>query len=251
MSLFGRAAILGRQPGGGGGPSGALPAAVLALSPLSYWTLRNNDADTLTDFGSLTHDLGNTNITLNDEAGDDGYNYPDPIVGGGNGDLHAVDDLAYEPQTASGLTVMFMYKRLSVASGIQPIIAKTPTGNTGSWLISIQNSSGLIRVATFPTRQSQHTTALSGVTTWSHLFVRFSGSATGFHGVRLNGTNLTMSNSGSGTATSNSAAAVSLFSRESAAEIGQGSLAHVAIFAGNLSDGDCGTLESAATTDGW
>jgi hypothetical protein len=254
MSLFGRAAILGRQATGG--VPGALPAAILALSPLSYWTLRGNDADTLTDLGSLGYDLTHVGtMNLNSRAGDDGYSYP---VGAVGARLDAVDDIAYEPLNASGLTVGFLFDPISNQAGLGIYICKFQNSGAGTFRIMIETSTGTMRVQTTTTapgdarRRTVTLASLDGdlATGFTFVIVRFGGAAGDFPAIRVGGSNQTGTTAGSGSATSNSTQPFRLFGHDGTSTT-PGSMAHPFVIAGQISDGDCSTLESAATTDGW
>lgn len=235
---------------------GALPVAILALNPLSYWKLRDNDLATLNDFGSLSLDMtqGGNPVTLDIAAGDDGFNYPRTTSSDTDDHMFAADSISYEPQNASGLTVMFFIKPSDSSSGIRDCICKMDSGGAGSWEIESQNSDGFIRARTRTSgavaARSRFATALS-TSGWSLVFIRFSGSATGFPAIRVDGVNQTGTTADSGTAQSNSTQTLKLFGHGGSSSHAQCALAHVAIFAGQLSDGDCATIESAAAIDGW
>lgn len=235
---------------------GALPTAILALSPLSYWTLRGNDANTLNDFGSLGHDLTNTtSISLNTTAGGDGFNYP--LGPSGSHHLLGADDIAYEPQNASGLTVMCLLKEPAggTGGGLANAIVKSDSAGAGSWnylhnwqnarVQTITAASGLARRRTFQPMAS------NGETNWRLIILRFSSSATGFPTARSQGANVTGTTTGSGSGNANSSQPIRLFSHGGITGPFEGSLAHVAIFAGQLSDLQCAAIETAATSDGW
>lgn len=237
--------------------SGALPTAIIALSPLSYWTLRGNDVFTLNDFGSLGHDLASNGImNLGTHAGSDGFNYPMPTSTGGY--LDAVDDIAYEPQNASGLTVFRLIKSPPGGTGAQVPheMGKFIASGAGSWRMNYTNSPAALAIT--------HTTITSSAgnarrfrhseytaDTWQIIITRFSGSATTHPSARRDGSNLAGTQDGSGSGWNNSTQTVKFFGHDGGTGRFLGSLAHIAIFAGELSDGQCATLEAAAATDGW
>lgn len=246
--------VLGADEGPSG-PTGALPAAILALNPLHYCTLRGNDANTLKDWGSLADNLTNISagMTLNSRAGSDGFSYP---VQGSSGRFDAVDDIAYEPLNASGLTIGFMFDPVSSQAGLGIYICKFQNSGAGTFRISIETSSGIIRVQTTTSapgdaRRRQATVAsLASGGGWSFVIVRLGGAGSDFPGIRVEGVNQTGTTTGSGSTNSNSAAPYRLWGHDGAST-SPGSMAHEFVAAGQLSDGQCSTLESAAASDGW
>jgi hypothetical protein len=236
--------------------SPTMNTAILALNPLSYWTLGSDDANTLTDFGSLGNDLTNNLVPLAQTAGGDGCLYP---LNNPTGYMDAGDDIAYEPQTASGLTVFRLVKSRpgGQGSGSHQEIVKIDNTGAGSWRMAYATLPGTPTATILQTNTSAGTTARRSrcgeyaIDTWQTAFTRFSGSATGFHTLRRAGVNQTMSNDGTGTAWANSTQSLKLFGHNGSVGRFDGSLAHVAIFAGQLSDADCATIESAVTADGW
>jgi hypothetical protein len=80
---------------------------------------------------------------------------------------------------------------------------------------------------------------------------RFGGAATDFPADRSSGVNRVGSTDGTGSGNANSTQTVKLFGTDGVTNRFLGAMAHVAIFAGQLSDGNCATLEAAATSDGW
>lgn len=230
--------------------NGYLYDAITALSPLSYWTLRDGD---LNDYGSLGIDLTNPSTGISfDTTGPDG-DYPSS--GGSNANLQAADDIGYEPQNAGGLTVVMLLKPDDTTTGLQYPIGKW-TASAGSWGCFANNSTGqLIARATTSAganaRQRSQSPAWTPDTNWHVISLIYSGSPTGFPYMRVDGTEYSSAGtSGTGTADSNSSVQLRLFS-QSATNGSAVSLAHVAIFAGQLSSSDLASIEAAAALDGF
>jgi hypothetical protein len=86
--------------------------------------------------------------------------------------------------------------------------------------------------------------------TSAHWF-RFGGAASDYPDYRVNGSNITGTTADFGSTNSNSTQPIRLFGHGGATSHASCSLAHVAIFAGKLSDANCALIEAAAATDGW
>src|SRR5690606_34297131 len=90
------------------------------------------------------------------------------------------------------------------------------------------------------------------VNQWNLIAVRFPASTTGFPTFRVNGAAPASGTVGASTATGNLSGGLQFMRNYSTGGGGQpGFIAHVAIFAGELSDSDIGTTEAAAATEGW
>jgi hypothetical protein len=232
---------------------GALYTQIVALSPLSYWTLRDNNANTLHDYGSLALDLTNSGgLTMNTIAGGDGHNYPDSS-GGGSAHLVGSDSISYEPLNASGLTVFFFIKNIGGNSNSQPVNKSDSTGN-GTWRMNYNTTSGsFVRTVTSAGANARRRTGATELanSNWNSVVFRFGGAASDYPDYRVNGSNITGTTADFGSTNSNSTQPIRLFGHGGATSHASCSLAHVAIFAGKLSDANCALIEAAAATDGW
>lgn len=259
MALFGRAQIMGgRQTQGT-----SLPAAILALGPLGYWKLQETSGTTATDSSGNgrngTYDESVGGLSLAAVAGPDGGNYPD--FGSSNpGWVLIADNNVWSANTASGLSVFALIKPDSVSSTqARNIISKGNTSSQFEWAFSI--NAGVAGRLTYITWNAAGTTCrridvdtvLS--TNWQAVCGTIeSPTTTATPVLYRDGSDIggTLATSG-GTPYANGTAAVRIGWRDDqpAFQFFQGSLAHVALFAGELNSTQVGTLMSAADADGW
>jgi len=233
---------------------GALPEAIFALNALSYWPLVDGN---LNDYGTLNQYLTAAG-SFTTVAGPDGM-YPKKADASVSSHYSVPDNTAYEPQTSGGLTVVFlMLPNDTSSTAFQwPVSKYTGATNGRSWYVGAQNDNGLIMAATSTSGGSlARARSVIGAfgqssSAWRFVAVRFSSSSTGYPAVSVEGSNFTGTTSGSGTAQADGTGIVSLFAQGNTGGLFTGALGHVAIFAGQLSDGDLATLEAASALDGW
>lgn len=250
--LAGGTGVAGGKLAGGTGVAGSvsLEEAILALNPLSYWTLRDGDYN---DYGSLNHDLSQAGTITVDVAGADGT-YPRGNGLGTGHYLEAADDIAYEPQHASGLTLFFLLKPSDTSTAGSQYVFSKASAAVGSWTVFFTNSTARLFTSTHVAgglggaRSASALPAWTADTNWHACAVRYSGSATGFPSLRADG-GAVGSTSGAGTAEDDSSPPVRLFGAGSGGTLA--ALGHPAIFAGQLTDGDLATIEAAAIANGW
>jgi len=227
--------------------------AIMALNPLSYWTLRGDDANTLHDYGTLAHDLtlqGTPNPTLDDTPGGDGHSYP---ISGTNGYMQAVDDAEYTPSNGGiGLTIVCLVKGLGNSS-TSTFLGKANTSGVGEYTCRINDTTGLLACnqVSSGTAHSQTTDDVLTPSDWNLVFFRFDG-ANGTPSVRINGLNSYGATAGTGTIVGNGVEMLKLFGVGSTgANHALVALAHVAVWDGQFTDAQCKLIEDAATDAGW
>lgn len=227
--------------------------AIMLLGPLSYWTLRGNDSNTLHDWGTLAHDMSLQGVptpSVNTTPGSDGYNYPSSAAGGY---AQAVDDAQYTPSNGgTGLTIIGLVMGHGNATGSN-FLAKANTSSGGEWTCAINDTAGTLKASQTSngTAHSQTTDDVLTPSDWNLFIMRFDG-ANGTPTVRINGLNSYGTNAGTGTIVANGVEAFKLFGAgTSGANHASVSMAHVAVFDGQFSDAQCKTIEDAATSAGW
>lgn len=224
------------------------------IVPDSYFPLRETSGSVANDEGTLGNDGTITGLVLNSTAGPDGYNYMRSA--GTSGHMVSIPDNAlYTPSTNGGLTVGFMYQ---------------PTGTPGTQLViaSKFNNEWNIMAGAF----TDYTEIYAQIVTtgggnargrygaggfvagsWVLGVVKFAATTTGFPLLNVDGSNVSGTTIGSGTGGGDGTNPVRLFSRASGSAAGQlvGSLAHVWIKTGLVSDADLTTLAANAAANGW
>ncbi len=234
-----------------------LDAAIQALAPLSHWRMRETSGTALADAGSLNNQSTSVQTgDLNQLTAPDGQPAPS-WTNAGNSGGSAADQAGYTPSTASGLTVVVAVRPAQAGTGGGSVCAKrADAGTIPEWDFIVNPTTGVVVALTRTAANGvarQIATNAAGVTanTWALIIARFSGSLTGFPDLRINGTTPAQTQSGSGTAAGDGAGKLQIARSQSATGRMVGGMAHLAIFAGQLSNGDCGTIEAAAHTEGW
>jgi hypothetical protein len=243
------------------GYSASLYDAIQALGPLSHWPLRETSGTVCDDVGSLNNDTANAaTAMLGDATAPDGQ--PCPVFTG-SGTLQggsAPDNAGYTPGTSSGLTVVFAVKP-DTNSGDRVVVSKRDdagvTATDYEWDVFF-NANNLV-ASTYTSAAGiarRRTTSAPAVDptlgVWSFVVARFDSSTTGFPtSLRVNGVEAASATSGAGTANGNGGGRLQVGQRHSSSSLYDGQVSQVAIFAGQLSDGDCETMEDAAVAEGW
>jgi hypothetical protein len=247
---------------GGGGPGGpALPAAILALSPVGYWKLddASTNFDNLGSEGAAGDGANINTVTYAARSGPDGGMYPEFNPSTAE-QVRCTDRSAWS--IGSGLTVFACwYFDTSPTAGGHPIAAKLNFSNFYEWEVGFTSASKIRFYKCSPTFSSnriQTTTATFSTGAWHATLVRFKGSAvTTADDVFVDSTSVEAigtTSSGVGSA-SDTGADMTFGGRRdddgTPKPRWDGSLAHVALFTGALSDSDAGDIMTAAQTDGW
>lgn len=234
-----------------------LDAAIQALAPLSHWRMRETAGTAFADVGSLNNQ--STSVQTGDLSkltAPDGQPAPS-FANAGNSGGSAADQAGYTPSTASGMTVVVAVRPAQAGTGGGWICAKrADAGTIPEWDFFVDPAGGQVFATTRTTANGvarQIATNAAGVTanTWALIIARFSGSLTGYPDLRINGTTPAQTQTGSGTAAGDGAGRLQIARSQSGTLRMVGGMAHLAIFAGQLSNGDCATIESAAHTEGW
>jgi hypothetical protein len=246
--------------GAGGGGGGGLPAAILALNPVGYWPLDDTSGNFVNLGSQGSSDGTNINtVTYASRSGPDGGMYPE-----------------FNPSTAervsitsnsvwsinSGLTVFACwYFDTTPTAGGHPIAARLNLSPNYEWEVGFTSASKIRFYKSSPTFSSnriQTTTATFSTGAWHATLVRFKGSAvTTADDVFVDSTSVEAigtSTSGTGSASfTGTPLAIGGRSDDDGTPKPRwdGSLAHVALFTGALSDSDAGDIMTAAQTDGW
>lgn len=228
-----------------------LTDAFLQLSPLSYWTLRGNDAGTLHDYGTLANDLTNTGVTLNTTPGDDGYSYPNP--GATHAYLTAADNAAYTIATSGGLTFVFFLYITSLSTGSR-ILSKLNNLSTDEYAIQCTVATQTLTAASIGASGAsrQITQAPCLRYGWNLVTVRYTSTSPHVPDIRNNMLNLGGTLSGVLASNGDSIHPIRLFSYGSTTNhMEQAALAHVAVYAGYKTDLQILGIEAAAVGEGW
>lgn len=233
---------------------GTLPAAILGLSPASYWDLRETSGSNFNDQGSLGNAAAVHGQALASQAGptNDGYSYP---VWGAGDYCGAPDVDAYSVATASGMTIGCLLWVNSL-DGSDAVLCKYGTSGSREWRVEIAADGSLTaRLDTdIGTTARQRASAAGLITTgaWHFIIVRYTNLTTA-PTIRVDGSAITGTVTGSGTGGSNAGTPLAIGGRSGTGSTAQidGSMAHVFVIPGTLSDADCGVLEAAAHADGW
>lgn len=235
-------------------PVDAFTTAVLSFSPLSYFQLRETSGSSAADLGSL----GNTgtyegSVALANLAGPDGYSYPSCTSGG----MKAPDAAGYTPANSSGLTVGFLARKDNTTWASQlHLVSKWGASGSREWVVwtgpFATSEVGAWRVtsAGAAARRRESSTAPFPANAWHLVIARFDSSATAFPGLRCDGA-ITTTTGNTGTGAGDLGGELMVGTNGAGTAYFTGNIAHVFVIAGQISDGDCGTLETAANTVGW
>lgn len=232
--------------------TGLLYAALVALNPVLLWPLREASGTAIDDVSTNDNDGTYSNTpTFAALTGPDGNMYPTFS----SGDLGAASDNSdYSIATGSGLTVIMMiYLPASGgSSGATTIFGKYTDGSATDreWLVQIASDGSQLIADTFDSggslaRRSFNFAPGWDLGAWNMVIVRFPSSTSGYPTLRVNGSNLTVGTTGSGTTRGDAATDMSI---EGANATGY---ALFTLVAGEMSDGDCSSLESVAQSEGW
>lgn len=237
----------------------ALDAAILSFGPKGYWQL-NDSNNQATDYsGNARHGtyLG-TGFTLQGATGGDGALYVD-MGNAASSEISIADNNDWSANTASGITVIALIKPDSVGGTTTwNIFTK---GTTAAFEWGLTANSGVAGRLNFTTwnatgvtlRRSDADGVLS--TGWQLVAANIDSPTTSsvINMYRNNATSIgTLSTSG-GTPYANNAAQLRIGWRadQPANQYFQGGMAHVALFAGQLTSVQIGTLMTAADDAGW
>lgn len=251
------------------GDSLALPSAILALSPLGYWPL-NEGATVANASGTAVDASGNgrngtyekSTGTFANAVGPDGADYADFGNTNLTTSVRIADNNAWSVNNASGLTVVAMIKPDSVGGTTrQFVVAKGGSGSAKyEWDFYINFGVGgrIQYVVDGPSGNVLQLEGFNNPVTTAWQAVAWS---------TPNGTQNTRGkvyrNSSTPLGTTQGATTAATYTNDTSElwigwrQDGPGSqgftggIAHVAIFAGQMSDGNMGTIMSAADADGW
>lgn len=228
-----------------------LQTAILALTPSSYWPMREESGVTLNDIGTLENHatLDPAYIVIAGQAGPDGYSYPSRTLTNPAG-ITAPDDSAYTIGS-SGLTIGFLV--LATNTGIQRGMlhkAAEWTVKKGAFTNEDELLAGSLTSGGGAARQRYASVDLVAAE-WRLCFIRWADNgATTYPTLRVNGTNHTGSTLGTSTPGGDSANELRIMWADGTPYTG--AMGHVMIFGNtNLSDGDCQTIETAASALGF
>lgn len=241
--------------GSGGSSTPPLADAITALSPVGYWKLDESSGTTATDSsGNARHGTyTGSGYTLGGATGADG-NYVD-LGNSASSHIAVADHDVFSVDTAPKLTVFMLVKPDSVAaSGQRHYISK---GSSGKYEWGVQSNysvSGWMQgiVWTNPGSSIKKAEITSMTTAWQAVAVVLNTAVTGAIYRNSSTASGSATSAAGGTYANNTAPVWIGWRADSAADqYHQGGLAHVAIFAGELSSSDIGTLMASATGDGW
>lgn len=234
---------------------GVLYGALLTRGPVGMWALRELSGTVAADTSPNGNDGAYTNTpTLATVPGADGYNYPE-FVASGEG-VQVPDHADYSIVTNSGLTIVMMTHWATVAgTSSSTIAAKSDYSITTNREWQIQAATGgspsiIADVYGGGLARRSFSFAPGYADGWNMLIIRFP-STTGFPTIRINGVDITESTTGSGTGAGDLGDTLLLGMGPSGTGDVDGGFALSAIYAGVVSDGDCGVLEAAALAEGW
>jgi hypothetical protein len=238
---------------------GGLPAAILALNPEGYWKLDDAVATNgVADDSSGNGRHGTYSVTSTaSRAGGDGGNYPD--FDGVDDYVDLGDNDAYSVGTASGLTV-FLLARQDAVTGLKTLIAKYGASGAREWfcLASFVSGdiSGTVVTSTGAATIKQAITAGGVVpdTDWHAYGLTLSNTSSTDNKVWFDATTGTPTSTtafSDSNSPSNTSGTMRIGQRGNPFNPFNGSIAHVAVFAGMMSNADMGDLMTAAQADGW
>jgi hypothetical protein len=244
---------------GAGGAELALPAAILALNPVGYWPLDDASAQFLNQ-GSvpISNGANNGGVSYAARSGPDGGLYPDfDYTNLDRIDINSEDEWSI----GSGLTVFACWYFDVAPSAGHCMAAKLNFSGGYEWSVEYFTGNKVRYYkcsSNFGSSRIQTTTSTFAAATWHAVLVRFKGSAvTTADDVYVDSTSpvsIGTSTSGVGSA-SDTTSSMTIGGRQdddgSPKPRWNGSLAHVAVFTGALSDSDAGDVMAAAQTDGW
>jgi hypothetical protein len=253
MGLFGRDIIMGGRT-----QTTTLSAAILALSPVGYWKLNDTSGTTAADSsGNSRNGASSGSYTLEGNAGPD-----DDYTDWGNGAASTSivsDNNAFSANTAGGLTIFALINPDSVAGTTNKNIITKGQGSAFEWAFSIcAGVAGRLTMIAWNLAGStvRRIDVDSIVTTgWQAVAARTESPTTTCNmWLFRNGSDVggTLATSGA-TPYANGTSPVYIAYRgdSPANQYWQGGLAHVAIFAGQLTDGQILSMMTAADNEGW
>jgi hypothetical protein len=252
MSMVGGASDDGSA--GGSLPASGLAGAILDLSPVGYWKLDDTTASAIDSSGNANTGTHGTNVTLADVSGGDGGLYPSYVVGDDSDSYgtiipHNVNQ-RIETASPSGLTVFAMVRTTSIAFGRRGIVGKQDGWHAARY---IDGNELRTHLSNGNAAREYDTSTLDNlaVNTWYAQTYVYTG-GTDYPELWQDGTKQTGgSQSGSGTANTGATAPLEISYEYGATSRWEGSIAHVALFAGVLTDTEIGTLHTAAADEGW
>lgn len=233
----------------------ALSGAILSLTPAGYWKLDETSGTVITDSsGNARHGTYEGIYTLSDVIGPDGIDYV--TFGGGRGNIPDNDDWSQD-NSGVGLTVFCLVR--PTANTLGAFVAKDQA-NLREWRFAMDTGGELmIEMMTngnsIRSRRVSNVGGTAALNTWQAF-----ASAMPHHAdssvlptLNKNGTNIVGATSGGSTAFTNNTAPLTIGNIADAASGYDftGAIAHVAMFAEQLSAPDMATLMAAASSDGW
>lgn len=241
-------------------PNIGLVATILGLTPLGYWKLDEDSGTTATDSsGNARNGTYSGTVTLNTWAGPD-QNYAD--FGGGR--VEIADNNVWSINTAPGLTVVALIRPETAELGATNRRFIASKGNTSAyeWGLHISlATAGRLRADVWDSLgaglQGEYIDSALDANEWN--FVAFATPSStknarfDLYGDSSSPAASTQGTPLSGTSYSNGTSVVNIGNRADSPANGSwnGGIAHLAIFAGQLSASAVGSIYNAAAADGW
>lgn len=257
VALWARALDPSELPTEGPGSGGLLYDAIVAKAPLVYLPMRETSGTAIADLGSLGLGgtvIGTATLPLAATAGPDGFSYPQGVLVGGAAGIQIPDNAALSLAAAGGLTVVMMVKLVNTTNTQRTLIKKSQEWRimAGAFVDGSQVYAQTLRTTDTVARTVYTGTGVLSTSSWKLLAVRYGPGNTDYPSVRVNGVNQSVTNFITQTAGGDTANPVWVFTENSGTTSqGEQYQAHLAIFAGQLSDSALSDIEAAADAEGW
>jgi hypothetical protein len=236
----------------------ALPTAIRASTDLRAYYPMQHTLGTIEKQDTGAEGLANLttfgNWSMYAVAGTDGRSYAQHVTATNGSTL--ADKVQYTPNGNGGLTIGFLARLDSLATA-QTFIAKyVVNAFNREWTIDVATD-GTLSASTYDlasgavARARASAAGLLTTGVWYSIQVRFGNGAADFPKIRVNGTDVTGTTSGTTNANADTASVVIVGARVSTTNAYRGAMGHLFFIGTDVADSVLDTLDTAAQADGW